>query len=181
MIQRLQEKRNEEGFTLIELLIVIIVLGILAAIVVFAVGSTRKDSVASTCKTNFKSVELSAEAVNVSTGNYPTGTVAAGATYNITAGFPTANPLVSGAVTPSNGALLKAFPTSSDYALQYVGTAGTPAAGATPAIPSSFIIKVYKAGSVDDAAVDGALVQKGTTTAALAASPASGLAACDGL
>src|ERR1043165_9980164 len=64
MIQRLQAKRHEEGFTLIELLIVIIVLGILAAIGVFAVGSTRKDSVASACKTNVKSLELSAEAVN---------------------------------------------------------------------------------------------------------------------
>jgi prepilin-type N-terminal cleavage/methylation domain-containing protein len=63
MIQRLQAKRNEEGFTLIELLIVIIVLGILAAIVVFAVAGTKKDAVASTCKTDVKSIELSAESV----------------------------------------------------------------------------------------------------------------------
>ena len=48
MIERLQAKRNEEGFTLIELLIVIIVLGILAAIVVFAVGSTKSDAAKST-------------------------------------------------------------------------------------------------------------------------------------
>jgi prepilin-type N-terminal cleavage/methylation domain-containing protein len=63
MIQRLQEKRNEKGFTLIELLIVIIVLGILAAIVVFAVAGTKKDAVASSCKTDVKSIELSAESV----------------------------------------------------------------------------------------------------------------------
>lgn len=63
MIERLQAKRNEEGFTLIELLIVIIVLGILAAIVVFAVAGTKKDAVASTCKTDQKSIELSAESV----------------------------------------------------------------------------------------------------------------------
>src|SRR5258708_6623479 len=98
MIQRLQEKRNEEGFTLIELLIVIIVLGILAAIVVFAVGSTRKDSVASSCKTNYKSVELSAEAINTKMGAYP-GSGAAG-TGPINQTFPAAanNPLLSGAI-----------------------------------------------------------------------------------
>ena len=72
MIQRLQAKRNEEGFTLIELLIVIIVLGILAAIVVFAVGSTRKDSVQASCRTAYKSAELSAEAILTKTGSAPT-------------------------------------------------------------------------------------------------------------
>ena len=35
--------RKQHGFTLVELLIVVIVLGLLAAIVVFAVGSTRAD------------------------------------------------------------------------------------------------------------------------------------------
>src|SRR5260221_8052459 len=108
MIQGLQAKRNEEGFTLIELLIVIIVLGILAAIVVFAVGSTRKDSVASSCKTNYKSLELSAEAANTKMGSFPTPFE--------TAAFPAtvvASPLLAGntlnPTTPpsSNGALLK--------------------------------------------------------------------------
>lgn len=71
MIQRLQQKRNEEGFTLIELLIVIIVLGILAAIVVFAVGSTRDDAAASACQTDVKSIQLSAEAMKTKNGSYP--------------------------------------------------------------------------------------------------------------
>jgi len=112
MIQRLQEKRNEEGFTLIELLIVIIVLGILAAIVVFAVASTKHDSVAASCKTDVKSVELSAEAANVHLSAYPT-------------------PPINSAVTPnalisngSNGALLKAWPAVSNYKLQYTETGG---------------------------------------------------------
>jgi prepilin-type N-terminal cleavage/methylation domain-containing protein len=56
--------RDERGFTLIELLIVIIVLGSLAAIVVIAVGSTRKTAAESACQTGVKSVELSAEAYN---------------------------------------------------------------------------------------------------------------------
>jgi general secretion pathway protein G len=103
MIQRLQVKRNEKGFTLIELLIVIIVLGILAAIVVFAVGSTRKDAVQASCKTDFKSVELSAEAMNTKNGIYP------------------ATDPVGGA-TPTNGALLKTMPSSADYTFNYTQT-----------------------------------------------------------
>jgi general secretion pathway protein G len=108
MINRLREKRDEQGFTLIELLIVVIVLAILAAIVVFALGTTRSDSVHSACATSEKSVELSAEAINTHTGSYPVNQ----------------GDLVVGAVTPSNGALLKAYPTSQDYQLQYVQDGG---------------------------------------------------------
>jgi type II secretory pathway pseudopilin PulG len=96
------------------ILIVIIVLGILAAIVVFAVGTTRKDSVAASCKTNYKSVELSAEAVNTNQGAYPIGAVTAATA---------SNPLVTGGVTPANGALLKAFPPQGDYGFEYTGAA----------------------------------------------------------
>src|SRR5438105_6984202 len=118
MIERLQAKRNEEGFTLIELLIVIIVLGILAAIVVFAVSSTRKDSVASACKTDVKSLELSAEAVNTKTGSYPTGAGAVVLVNSATdvdavaAGLQ--NPILADSVTPNNGARLKSWPSSSN-------------------------------------------------------------------
>jgi general secretion pathway protein G len=68
MYQRLltarQARRNEDGFTLIELLIVIVVLGVLAGIVVFGVGTFRADSVAAAKAADCKSVEVAAEAFN---------------------------------------------------------------------------------------------------------------------
>jgi prepilin-type N-terminal cleavage/methylation domain-containing protein len=48
---------REDGFTLIELLIVIVVLGILAAVVVFALGSVTGKSAKSACNSDAKTVE----------------------------------------------------------------------------------------------------------------------------
>jgi general secretion pathway protein G len=58
--------RKEEGFTLIELLIVVIILAILAAIVVFAVGTFAKTSRQNACKTDFRSVQTAQEAYKAS-------------------------------------------------------------------------------------------------------------------
>ena len=66
-------RKDEGGFTLIELLIVIVVLGILAGIVVFGVGTFRADSEAAAKKADCKSVEVAAEAFNAKTGAYPGG------------------------------------------------------------------------------------------------------------
>lgn len=78
MYQRLltarQARRHEDGFTLIELLIVIVVLGVLAGIVVFGVGTFRADSEAAAEAADCKTVSVAAEAYNAKTGAYP-GTV----------------------------------------------------------------------------------------------------------
>ena len=60
------------GFTLIELLIVVILLGILAAIVVFAVGGTRRDAVNAVCRNDVRSINLAAEWYFTHNGSFPT-------------------------------------------------------------------------------------------------------------
>jgi prepilin-type N-terminal cleavage/methylation domain-containing protein len=63
MLDRIREARkNESGFTLIELLIVIVILGVLAGIVVFAVGGINDSSKVSACKSDAKNVEIASEA-----------------------------------------------------------------------------------------------------------------------
>ncbi|QIK75139.1 competence type IV pilus major pilin ComGC [Nocardioides piscis] len=64
---------NEGGFTLIELLIVIVVLGVLAGIVVFGVGTFRQDAVTAAKGADCKTVSVAAEAFAAKspTGAYP--------------------------------------------------------------------------------------------------------------
>ena len=63
MLEQLRKARQEEsGFTLIELLVVIVILGVLAGIVVFAVGGITDRGNASACKSDVKTVEVASEA-----------------------------------------------------------------------------------------------------------------------
>ena len=55
-------KNQDEGFTLIELLIVIVILGILATVVVFAVGGITDQGQTSACKAELKTIEVAVEA-----------------------------------------------------------------------------------------------------------------------
>jgi prepilin-type N-terminal cleavage/methylation domain-containing protein len=59
----------EAGFTLIELLIVIVVLGILAATVIFALGGVTKQSAVAACNSDAKSVEVAVEAYHAAPAN----------------------------------------------------------------------------------------------------------------
>jgi len=72
MRQRIRAVReNEGGFTLTELLIVIVILGILTGIVVFAVGAFSDRGAAAACKSDKKAVEVAVEAYRAKTGAFP--------------------------------------------------------------------------------------------------------------
>ena len=63
--------QRDGGFTLIELLIVIVILGILAAIVVFSVAAVTDRGEESACKTDEKALEVAVEAYYSREGVYP--------------------------------------------------------------------------------------------------------------
>ena len=63
MRNRIQRLHHEDsGFTLIELLVTVVILGVLAAIVVFSVQNFKDDGVQAACKADVKNVEVASEA-----------------------------------------------------------------------------------------------------------------------
>jgi hypothetical protein len=122
MSNRLRQRRDDRGHTLFAVLIVVISFTVLAVIVLFAVAphqelparrllATAGEAFQSECATTEKSVELAAEVIHTTSGQYPEGTV-----------DPTTNP--NPLAVPAAGAILKSYPTSPAYSLQYVGAVG---------------------------------------------------------
>ena len=72
MERRTSDEVTESGFTLIELLIVIVVLGILAAIVVFSLTGVSGQSKQAACTSDAKSVEVAVTAYQAANGSVPT-------------------------------------------------------------------------------------------------------------
>ena len=64
-----REEQGFDGFTLIELLIVIVVLGILAATVIFALAGVTGQTKTAACNSDAKSVEVAVEAYHSSPDN----------------------------------------------------------------------------------------------------------------
>lgn len=73
MLARFRDRHDvnaQEGFTLIELLIVIVILGVLAGIVVFAVGGITDRGKTSACSTEKKTIQTAEEANFAQNGAY---------------------------------------------------------------------------------------------------------------
>ena len=62
---------RQRGFTLIELLIVIVVLGVLAAVVIMAIGAFEDRGELAACRADVKTVENAVEAYRAKVGRYP--------------------------------------------------------------------------------------------------------------
>jgi general secretion pathway protein G len=67
----IKRAREEGGFTLIELMIVIVILGILAGIVLFAVGGITDRGTTAACKTDVSTIQTGVEAYYAKNGGYP--------------------------------------------------------------------------------------------------------------
>ncbi len=80
-------RRDEGGFTLIELLIVIVILGVLAAIVTFSVRGITDTGDEAACKANLSTAETAVEAFYAKNGSNPASLAAV-----VTGGFLKSDP-----------------------------------------------------------------------------------------
>ena len=72
MMTRIRQMSQEKGFTLIELLIVIVILGILAAVGIPKFMANKRDAWTKTCKANRASLDDAVERYHFDVGTYPT-------------------------------------------------------------------------------------------------------------
>lgn len=70
-MEEVQVEKQDKGFTLVELLIVIVILGILATVTVFAVRGITNQGQSSACKADKKTLQVAAEAYMAQNGSYP--------------------------------------------------------------------------------------------------------------
>ena len=124
--QRIKQHREaqgiDSGFTLIELLIVIVVLGILAAIVVFSLGTITGKSALAACEADAQQLNTGLAAFYAGTQTYPSQVAPSGATANTGEGFKIDYPV---GMAPN---YLQTLPDNkSHYFFSYVGgaTAGS--------------------------------------------------------
>lgn len=91
---------DDHGFTLVELLVVVIILGILAAVVVFGVSRFRENAVESACKADVKQVTTAA--------------------LSYVSKYQAAAPS-----TPAMAEFLQSYPSNDDYTVTYAPGAGS--------------------------------------------------------
>ncbi len=117
-LKRQRDAGQISGFTLLELLIVIVVLGILAAVVIFALGGITGKSAVAACQGDGATLSTAIAAYNVQNAGTATAT-------------PTQALLLSGTAANGNNPYVQSWPNSTPHFSFAVSTAvGTPT-GAT--------------------------------------------------
>ena len=98
----IQSEKKDRGFTLVELLIVIVILGILATVTVFAVKGMTDKAKTNTCAADKKAMEVAVEGFYADTGAYAICGAALVPTF-LRAPSPNYTTDSTGAVTPIAG------------------------------------------------------------------------------
>jgi general secretion pathway protein G len=85
----IEETQQDKGFTLVALLIVLVILGILATVTVFAVTGITTRGKDSACKSDLKTIQTAEEAYNANTGDYGTeaNLVAGGLLHDVSSNY----------------------------------------------------------------------------------------------
>ena len=160
----LQTVKNQKGFTIVELLIVIVVIGILAAITIVAFNGVQNRGKSASAQSEANAVVKKLEAWNSVVGQYPTycqfvtnttngtGTATGIGAAGCTAGTANSGPMeakldnandvasTAGSVTSSNGTsvvYLSNMSSAGAYVNYYNYTASSPALTTSATTPSS--------------------------------------------
>lgn len=118
-LDRARARRSDEGFTLIELLIVIVILGILAAIVVLSVSGITSRGKQAACKSDVETVTVASEAYYAKFGSYASA-IGVDST--------------SASTTLTGAGFLHSAPSATDYTINYNNSTGV--VTSTPACTS---------------------------------------------
>ncbi|HXZ83264.1 MAG TPA: prepilin-type N-terminal cleavage/methylation domain-containing protein [Acidimicrobiales bacterium] len=114
---------DQDGFTLIEILVVIVIMGILAAVVVFSLGGVTGRSAVAACNTDVKTVEVGVQAYEANSTIDPSSAPPASIAALLTSGANGTNAALRG--WPSNGAYYYIGLAISTTNLQYITSSGT--------------------------------------------------------
>ena len=127
----------DTGFTLIELLIVIVVLGILAAVVVFSLGNVTASAAVASCQSDVKTVQTAVQAYEVqNSGALPDAAALTSGSHSYLQSFPS-SPYYT--ITLVNGAVMVAAPSTVTAVSGLIATScsGAGAGSATTSSTSS--------------------------------------------